>query len=331
MATYKVIQDIEAEDKFLGPLTLKQFIFACGGTFFGWLCFVSVVKGFWPAVVIFGPLMFAGFALAFPWSKDQPTDVWLAAKFRFHFGAKKRIWDQSGVHQLVTVTAPKKIEKILTNSLSQHEVKSRLQALAETIDSRGWAVKNAGLPESYGSYSDRLVAPIGTQQNNLTEDTPDMFETRSDTVEAGLRQSAQMQRQRNIDKLNLIRQGEPLETVNAIVDATYAPPAPSFSFPEQNNPPSTPQNISFNTFSPSAAQTDIIPTQEEMQLLEQLRAKQNATKNNLHDRSQNIPPTPINPDIIYGNNLSVETIQKEAQKERSISSADESEVVIPLR
>ncbi len=28
MATYKVLQDIEAEDKLLGPLTLKQFIFA---------------------------------------------------------------------------------------------------------------------------------------------------------------------------------------------------------------------------------------------------------------------------------------------------------------
>ncbi len=28
MATYKVIQDIEAEDKLLGPLSLRQFIYA---------------------------------------------------------------------------------------------------------------------------------------------------------------------------------------------------------------------------------------------------------------------------------------------------------------
>ena len=28
MATYKVIQDIEAEDKLIGPLTLRQFIYA---------------------------------------------------------------------------------------------------------------------------------------------------------------------------------------------------------------------------------------------------------------------------------------------------------------
>ncbi len=37
MATYKVIQDIEAEDKFLGPLTLKQFIFGAAAVFFGYL------------------------------------------------------------------------------------------------------------------------------------------------------------------------------------------------------------------------------------------------------------------------------------------------------
>ena len=45
MATYKVIQDIEAEDKFLGPLTLKQFIFGAGGAFFAWLNFFAFTRG----------------------------------------------------------------------------------------------------------------------------------------------------------------------------------------------------------------------------------------------------------------------------------------------
>ena len=36
MATYKVIQDIEAEDKFAGPFTLKQLVFGmCGIGFYG--------------------------------------------------------------------------------------------------------------------------------------------------------------------------------------------------------------------------------------------------------------------------------------------------------
>ena len=159
MATYKVIQDIEAEDKFLGPLTLKQFVFGAIGIFFGYLSFFAVVRGFPVALIIFAPPMLLGLFLAIPWSKDQSTEVWVLAKLRFKLKPKKRVWDQSGMEELVTITAPKKEEKVLTDGLDQTEVKSRLKALAETIDSRGWAVKNAeiggGAPVA---TSDRLVS-----------------------------------------------------------------------------------------------------------------------------------------------------------------------------
>ena len=39
MAVYKVIQDIEAEDKLLGPLTLKQFIFGAVAVGFAFVAF----------------------------------------------------------------------------------------------------------------------------------------------------------------------------------------------------------------------------------------------------------------------------------------------------
>ncbi len=48
MATYKVIQDIEAEDKFVGPLTLKQFIFACITVVLGYLSFLLLTKNLQP-------------------------------------------------------------------------------------------------------------------------------------------------------------------------------------------------------------------------------------------------------------------------------------------
>lgn len=332
MATYKVIQDIEAEDKFLGPLTLKQFIFACSGAFFGWLSFVSVIRGFWPILIVLVPLMLAGFGLAFPWSKDQPTDVWLLAKFRFYFGEKKRIWDQDGMQELVTITAPKKIERVLTNSLSQHEVKSRLQALAETIDSRGWAVKNAGLPDSFGSYSDRLVAPNVAESVLAVNDMPDMFELGNDRVDAGLKQSSAAQRQRNVEKLNLIRAGESLDNIDKIMNTNFTPPSTSFSLP--TNP------VTDNAFRtaplphPASSTNDqIIPTAEEMALLEQLRAKTNASKNNLHDRSkvaesQQQAPNPAIMSLKDNNDLSIETLQREAAESGNDTNG---EVVISLR
>ncbi len=162
MATYKLIQDIEAEDKILGPLTLRQFIFALITVFFGYLCFIVLTKGAAFMLVVFlPPFLFFGF-FALPLGRDQPTEVWALAKLRFLFKPRKRIWNQSGVKELVTITAPKKIERHLTKGYSQVEVDSRLHALADTIDSRGWAVKHVNLnayaaPVYTPPASDRLV------------------------------------------------------------------------------------------------------------------------------------------------------------------------------
>lgn len=142
MATYKVLQDIEAEDKLVGPLTLRQFIYAGVTAVCLYISFLLVTKGApYLTVVFMPPAIVSGF-FAFPWGREQPTEIWALAKMRFMVKPRKRIWDQSGVKELVTVTAPKKIEAVYTNNLSQTEVTSRLHALADTIDSRGWAIKN---------------------------------------------------------------------------------------------------------------------------------------------------------------------------------------------
>ena len=46
MATYKVIQDIEAEDKLVGPLTLKQFIYAGISALCLYICFIAMLSSF---------------------------------------------------------------------------------------------------------------------------------------------------------------------------------------------------------------------------------------------------------------------------------------------
>lgn len=62
MATYKVIQDIEAEDKLVGPLTLRQFIYAAIAAVCAYISFLGVSKGAYFILVIFGPIMLiAGF------------------------------------------------------------------------------------------------------------------------------------------------------------------------------------------------------------------------------------------------------------------------------
>jgi len=171
MATYKVIQDIEAEDKLLGPLTLRQFIYAGVAAVCLYLAFLSLTKHALFLLAFFLPVaLLAGF-FAWPWNSNQPTEIWALAKIRFLLKPHRRIWNQSGVKELVSITAPKTVLTNYTNGLSQTEVSSRLKALADTIDSRGWVIKNANVNLGVQSVagisttgSDRLIDPSSFPQ-----------------------------------------------------------------------------------------------------------------------------------------------------------------------
>lgn len=222
MATYKLIQDIEAEDHILGPLSLRQFIYGIIAAFCGYLSFVAVAKhALFLLIILVPPMLFCLF-FAFPFGKDQSTEVWALAKLRFLFKPRRRIWDQSGIKQLVTVTAPKKIEHEYTDGLSQTEVRSRLKALANTIDSRGWAIKNVNV-NLYSQPS--LLAATGTSDrlidvNNVPQAVPDydvqasddMLDETSNPVAQQVTQmigaSTQAHRKQLLDEMNDVRADE---------------------------------------------------------------------------------------------------------------------------
>jgi PrgI family protein len=203
MATYKVIQDIEAEDKLVGPFSLRQFVYlliVAVSAFVGYRLFL--VAWFLPFLLIPHTFFFA--LLAFPFfGAQQSSEVWLLAKIRFMVKPRKRVWDQTGAKQMVTITAPKKPERILTKNLSQTEVKSRLEALANTIDSRGWAVKNVNVNlfsqpslagAGGGDSSDRLVAPVVTAPDPVAADiqaSDDMLDERNNPTAQNLDQMMQ--------------------------------------------------------------------------------------------------------------------------------------------
>ena len=142
MGQYKVLQDIEAEDKLLGPLSLRQFIYAAVTVALGFIAFQLFAGGLWFIGIFFVPPMLFFGLLAAPFGHEQSSEIWMLAKVRFWVFPRKRIWDQSGIQNLVTITVPKKEEKQLTKDFDKEEAKSRLKALASTLDSRGWAVKN---------------------------------------------------------------------------------------------------------------------------------------------------------------------------------------------
>ena len=147
MSVYKVPQDVEAEDKLLGPFSFRQFIFliiaviALGAAYI--LARILLPLGLIPVPIA----LFFG-ALALPLRKDQPMEVYLAAVISFMLKPKKRLWQPDGIEYLVEVTAPKTEETTRRNSYDQEEVQRRLSYLANLVDSRGWSIRGVNDPDS---------------------------------------------------------------------------------------------------------------------------------------------------------------------------------------
>jgi hypothetical protein len=142
MATYKVPQDVEAEDKLIGPLSLKQFIFAI--LFFA-SAYVTYLFTQIPPKPIFGvvglPFLIVFGVLAFYQRKDQPVEVYLLAWLNYHIKPKKRVWDQGGYEERVIITVPKVEEIDYTKGLTQKDIEQKTKRFSQIIDTRGWVAK----------------------------------------------------------------------------------------------------------------------------------------------------------------------------------------------
>lgn len=352
MGTYKVIQDIEAEDKLFGPFSLRQFIYLIIVIALLFLAYKAVTSPVWFLVFVILPFLLFFGLLALPFGREQSSEVWLLAKIRFAIKPRVRIWDQTGAKEFVTITAPKVVEKNLTKNLSQIEVKSRLQALANTIDSRGWAVKNVdaamftqpGLALA-GAGSDRLLNPGAISASaNDPHAADDMFEA-SNTTTRSIDQMMQASNQSRRDQI-----------VAQMKQTAQAPPS---------QPPAGQDQSSywFLSSQDSAAQpTSGQPapsTADEQALLAQLHATQNTRPphtvwNHLKtikpiaeqqaEAAAHTPQTPVpapepamtpapDPAILglaHNDDLNVATIAHEANKARDKKPPDDDEVVISL-
>ncbi len=285
MATYKVIQDVEAEDKLIGPLTLRQFIYAAIGAICLYLSYLLATKGAAFMLAVFVPVAAVCAFFAFPWMRDQPTEVWALAKIRFALKPRRRIWDQSGAKELVTVTAPKQVAIEYTNGLSASEVQSRLRALASTIDTRGWAVKNANLtvsalPQPAGS--DRLIAPSTTLPKPVEE-----ADVRASDDMLDVANNASAQRlQSMIDQKSKAHRDELMASLqNETPAQSQARPAAKNDYWFLNQPaPSAPipsNMVTFNTQVVAPGADDDVtggPTTDEAHLLAELKEREEASQ-----------------------------------------------------
>jgi PrgI family protein len=144
MAVYKVPQDVEADDKLIGPFSFRQFIYlivVALSIAAAWALaqlFILLVIIPLPIIVFFG-------ALALPLRKDQPMEVYLAAMVSFYLKPRQRKWEADGIESLIEITVPKTVEIQRIKNISQGEAQERLGYLAQIVDSQGWSVRGPGV------------------------------------------------------------------------------------------------------------------------------------------------------------------------------------------
>jgi hypothetical protein len=160
MATYKVPQDVEADDKLIGPFSFRQFIYliavVLGGVAAWGLAqiFIGLVIIPLPIIIFFG-------ALALPLRKDQPMEVYMAAMVSYFLKPHKRLWDPEGIETVIEITAPKTYEESRTKNLSQDEAEQRLGYLANIVDSGGWAIRGANAAPNMSINNDVFLEAQG--------------------------------------------------------------------------------------------------------------------------------------------------------------------------
>lgn len=168
MASYKVPQDVEAEDKLIGPFSFRQFIYlivAAMGILLAW----GLSRIFIGLIVIPLPIIAFFLIIALPLRKDQPMETYLAAVVRFYLKPRLRMWVPEGTISLVNITAPKVIERQLTKGMSGAEASAQLSFLAQVVDTQGWSTR--GVTSSNQSLVDTVVAEAQSTVDVLDDNT----------------------------------------------------------------------------------------------------------------------------------------------------------------
>jgi hypothetical protein len=328
MAVYKVPQDVEADDKLIGPFSFRQFIYlliVAGAGFIGWF----LAQLFLPLFVIVLPVIVLFGALALPLRKDQPMETYLAAIVSFYLKPRRRLWNPDGTQTLVEITVPKVIEVRRTKDLSEAEAEQRLSYLASIVDSRGWAVR--------GVQGQGPTSP-GSMTNDAyfeAQSTPDMLDETTGVGQAfdqRLDQSAAKHHQEMLDRVRNQSAEVTAEVVPppAGVAQPVMPPMPVADPYASLQSPSSPQpaaddpsiHLSMTPY-PAMHQSVINPI-----------SKSDPKKTTPKTEAEKPSEKQLSPDIInLANNpdLSVETIAREANRIQEKEKLSEDEVVISLR
>ena len=222
MAQYKVPQDVEADDKLVGPFGFRQFgyiviSFLLGGAAYS----ICAAIGFenmlsWLVILLFLPPCGFLILLAIP-RKDQPMETYIAALIKFYFKPHLRVWDADGIQTMIEISVPVVDDAPKTKEFDGAEAARRMSFFAEIADNGGQstsAVANKNLNEEFvASTAD--ATDILSQTDSLGQE-----------LENKLLESEQKTRQGALEWMKYNKDHSPIETEGEVAPQPAPAPAP---------------------------------------------------------------------------------------------------------
>lgn len=313
MAVYKVPQDVEADDKLIGPFSFRQFIYLIVVAISIALAW-GLSRVFLPLLIIPLPIIVFFGALALPLRKDQPMEIYLAAIVSFYLKPRAHLWQPDGIQSLVEVTAPKIVEPQRVKDLSQDEAERRLSYLAQVVDTGGWAVRGVAAPAQ---------TPMNDDLYFEAQQAPDILDESTGvgrSIDTRLAQADAQRRQEMMARMQQPAGATQPTTPPVQSQAAQTPYTPPDPYGALSNTP-----INYNPY-PTMHQSVIQPMS--------VQQAQTANPTLPTQTSPSTSEKPVSPDIISlasNPDLSIETIQREADRiSKREEGLPEDEVVISL-
>lgn len=293
MATYKVPQDVEAEDRLLGPFTFRQFVYLLIAAIAGALA-AALFQIFPLLALLPTPVIFFFLVLALPLKKDQPMETYLAAIISFYMKPNKRFWRPGQGETTIQITAPKIVEKSRTRDISEEEASHRLSFLSNLVDSEGYAIRG----NHNGNFTENFIAD--------TEDVNDFMDDSQNQNLINLMQ-----------KEKVARHAEIINQMKAAINNTENVMGPATISSHQatlgSNPFSQNQTTMSQAQSNQTASNPFLQNQTTPNQTTSTPSIQNA--NTLTNRNQSILNSNYQ-NLANNQNFSINTISKEANRYR---------------
>ena len=221
MAEHKVPQDVEADDKLIGPFSFRQFVYLMVALGCGFVAFVFAQIAI-PLAIIPAPVCIFFLIIALPLRKDQPTEIYVAALVKYFLKPKTRIWQADGEKPLVEISNPTIDEAPKIKDLAGDEVSRRLSFLSNLSDTQGWSTRGLSAPINNTNLNDEFAINAVNAEDIMDSALSDSFDQLLDKSEQQIRQNA-------INQMNNVAQTQQMAVAGPSLNATYNLPTYNYN------------------------------------------------------------------------------------------------------